>query len=120
MLLVVKTRLEHVRVNVSDLVRAVEWYTSVLGFEVDVYWPADNPEYVQFKAASGARFSVMVGDSRGGRFNFTCEDPDALWALLKDHVAIVEPLLDTAYGTRKFTIADPDGKELGFVESAGG
>jgi len=34
---------------------------------------------------------------------------------VKDNATVVEPLFDTAYGTRKFTIADPDGNELGFV-----
>jgi uncharacterized glyoxalase superfamily protein PhnB len=28
---------------------------------------------------------------------------------------VVEPLFDTPYGTRKFTVRDPDGNELGFV-----
>lgn len=46
------------------------------------------------------------------------EDPDALWEQLKDHAPVIEALFDTAYGTRKFTIADPDGNELGFVRSA--
>jgi len=49
------------------------------------------------------------------RINFSVEDPDTLWVELKDRVAVVEPLFDTACGTRKFTIADPDGNELGFV-----
>ena len=31
---------------------------------------------------------------------------------------VVEPLFTTAYGTRKFTIADPYGIELGFVRDA--
>ena len=31
---------------------------------------------------------------------------------------VVEPLLDTPYGSRKFTIRDPDGTELGFVQAA--
>jgi uncharacterized glyoxalase superfamily protein PhnB len=30
---------------------------------------------------------------------------------------VVEPLHDTPYGTRKFTIRDPDGNELGFVQA---
>jgi len=28
---------------------------------------------------------------------------------------VIAPLFTTPYGTRKFTIADPDGNELGFV-----
>ena len=37
------------------------------------------------------------------------------WERVKDDVTVVEPLFDTPDGTRKFTIADPDGNELGFV-----
>jgi catechol 2,3-dioxygenase-like lactoylglutathione lyase family enzyme len=114
----VQTRLDHVRANVTNLQQAIDWYTDVLGFEVESYWPPDKPNYAHFKSESGATFAVMEADGRGARFNFTIEDPDALWARLKDRARVVEPLFDTAYGTRKFTIADPDGNELGFVRSA--
>jgi catechol 2,3-dioxygenase-like lactoylglutathione lyase family enzyme len=111
------TRLEHVRANVADLNTAVEWYTTVLGFKVEAYWPPDAPNYAHFVTHSGATFAVMEADGRGGRFNFTVADPDALWAKVKDLAVVVEPLFDTPYGTRKFTIADPDGNELGFVRN---
>ena len=42
------------------------------------------------------------------------EDVDKLWEELKDKVTVIEPLFDTPWGTRKFTIADPDGNEIGF------
>jgi catechol 2,3-dioxygenase-like lactoylglutathione lyase family enzyme len=109
------TRLDHVRANVADLRRAIDWYTTMLGFEVDSTWPPDRPNYAHFKSAGGATFAVMEAEGRGARFNFTVADPDALWVELKDRVAVVEPLFDTPYRTRKFTIADPDGNELGFV-----
>jgi predicted enzyme related to lactoylglutathione lyase len=112
----VETHLDHARANVSDLDRAIEWYTTVLGFEVESVWPPDAPNYAHFKAGGGATFAVMVAEGRGARFNFTVDDPDALWEHLKDRVTVIEPLFDTAYGTRKFTIADPDGNELGFVK----
>lgn len=51
----------------------------------------------------------------GGRYNFTVEDLDTLWEQLKDDPRVVEELFSTPYGSRKFTIADPDGNELGFV-----
>jgi predicted enzyme related to lactoylglutathione lyase len=111
----VRTKLDHVRANVSELRRAVEWYEKTLGFEVESYWPPGNPNYAHFKAAGGATFALMEAAGRGARFNFTVDDPDALWERLKDDVTVVEPLFDTPYGTRKFTIADPDGNELGFV-----
>ncbi len=111
-----ETRLEHARANVSDLQRAIEWYTETLGFAVDATWPPDEPNYAHFRAASGAVFAIQEAPGRGGRFNFVVDDPDALWERVKDRADIVEPLFDTAYGTRKFTIADPDGNELGFVD----
>jgi catechol 2,3-dioxygenase-like lactoylglutathione lyase family enzyme len=112
-----RTQLDHVRANVADLQRAVEWYTKVLGFEVDSFWPPDQPNYAHFTSGGGATFAVMEAEGRGARFNFTVDDPDLLWGKLKDRVTVIEPLFDTPYGTRKFTIADPDGNELGFVRN---
>ena len=64
-----QTRLTHVRANVRNLQKAIDWYCSVLK-----------------------------------------------WEYLKEKVEIVEPLFDTPYGTRKFTIRDIDGNELGFAK----
>jgi predicted enzyme related to lactoylglutathione lyase len=89
------TRLDHVRANVADLRRAVEWYTTMLGFEVESFWPPDRPNYAHFKSSGGATFAVMEAEGRGARFNFTVDDPDALWVELKDRVAVVEPLFDS-------------------------
>ena len=111
-----RTRLEHVRANVSDLGRAIEWYTSVLGFEVAATWPPDVPNYAHFVSDSGSVFAIQGAGGRGGRFNFTVDDPAGLWEALRDRAPVVEPLHETAYGTTKFTIADPDGNELGFVD----
>lgn len=100
-----------------DLGRAVEWYANVLGFEVESFWPPDRPNYAHFTSDGGATFAVAEAPGRDGRFNFTVDDPDALWATLKDKVVVVEPLFSTDWGTRKFTIADPDGNELGFARN---
>jgi len=87
---------------------------------VAAYWPPESPNYCHFKSAGGATYGIMEAPGRGARFNFTVDDPDALWESLKDdhRVRVVEELFDTPYGTRKFTIADPDGYELGFIRDA--
>lgn len=60
----------------------------------------------------------MVADTSGtsARFNFKVDDVDTLWLSLKDKVIIIESIETMPYGNRKFTIADPDGNELGFVQ----
>jgi len=112
------TRLMHVRANVQQLNQAIEWYTRVLGFEVMNLWPPERPIYADFKFGEGAQFSIAEAQPvpTGGRFNFSVKDVDGLWETLKDQVEVVEPLFDTAYGQRKFTIQDLDGNELGFIK----
>ncbi len=45
------------------------------------------------------------------------DDVDAWWARVGPDADVVEPLFDTPYGSRKFTIRDLDGNELGFVRA---
>jgi len=52
----------------------------------------------------------------GGRLNFNVANVDTLWQQMQGTADVVEPLFDTPYGTRKFTIRDLDGNELGFVK----
>jgi catechol 2,3-dioxygenase-like lactoylglutathione lyase family enzyme len=113
-----KTRLVHVRANVRNLDKAINWYCKYLGFEVDAVWPSDAPVYAAFYSQEGAVFSIGVAEPvpSGARFNFAIKDVDAFWESLKDKVEIVEQLYDTPYGTRKFTIRDADGNELGFTK----
>jgi len=40
-----KTRLLHVRANVKELSRALEWYKDVLGFSVGDSWPREIQIY---------------------------------------------------------------------------
>lgn len=113
-----KTKLIHVRANVSDLQKAIEWYENVLGFVVHTVYPEKNSTYADFEVGIGACFSIMVDEHvpSYGRFNFAAEDVEGLWNLLKDKAEIVEPLFTTPYGTTKFTIKDLDGNELGFTK----
>jgi predicted enzyme related to lactoylglutathione lyase len=111
-------RLTHVRVNVRDLERAIAWYEDRLGVRAAGHWPPNAPTYVHFGFGP-----TQLGLGRydpapatGARFNFEVDDVDAWWERLKDE-DIVEPLFDTPYGSRKFTIRDPDGNELGFVQA---
>lgn len=112
-----KTNLTHIKLGVRNLEESLKWYTEVLGLEIDSCYPEENPVYYDFKGV-GACFAIglAVGGKihHGGRTNFEAENVDELWEQLKDKVTVIEPIWDTPWGTRKFTIADPDGNELGF------
>jgi predicted enzyme related to lactoylglutathione lyase len=110
-------RLLHVRVNVSDFARSVAWYEGTLGFKAEGHWPSDEPAYAHFETG-GAQLAISVMEPvpAHGRCNFTVRDVEGWWSRLRGTATVVEPLHDTPYGTRKFTIADPDGNELGFVK----
>ena len=112
-------RLTHVRVNVSSLDASVQWYERLFGVRAEGHWPPEDPTYVHFSLGA-AQFALGRYDPApavGARFNFEVDDVDGWWARLRSDADIVEPLSDTAYGSRKFTIRDPDGNELGFVQS---
>ena len=112
-----ETRLTHIRVNVSDINNALKWYEEILDFEMDSCWPKEDPKYYDFISEQGAVFSIMEVDENKshGRVNFTVQNVDKFWETVKDKAEIVEPLFDTPWGSRKFTIKDLDGNELGFV-----
>jgi predicted enzyme related to lactoylglutathione lyase len=112
-------RLTHVRVNVRDLDAAIRWYERLFGVQAEGHWPPDAPTYVHFTLGP-AQFALGRYEpvpATGARFNFEVDDVDAWWARLGSGADVVEPLADTPYGSRKFTIRDPDGNELGFVRS---
>jgi predicted enzyme related to lactoylglutathione lyase len=113
-------RLTHVRVNVRDLDAAIRWYEEVLGVPATGHWPPDSPTYVHFNVGP-SQFALgryEPAPATGARFNFEVDDVDEWWARLGPSSDVVEPLFDTPYGSRKFTIRDLDGNELGFVQAA--
>jgi catechol 2,3-dioxygenase-like lactoylglutathione lyase family enzyme len=105
-------------VNVRDLRASVDWYQRLLGVAAEGHWPPEDPTYVHFTLGAG-QFALGRYDpapATGARFNFTVDDVDLWWRRLGPDIDVLEPLFDTPYGTRKFTIRDPDGNELGFVQ----
>jgi predicted enzyme related to lactoylglutathione lyase len=111
--------LTHVRVNVRDLDASIDWYERLFGVRAEGRWPPDAPTYAHFSLGS-AQFALGAYEpapATGARFNFEVDDVDAWWARVRPNAEAIEPLFDTPYGTRKFTILDPDGNELGFVQA---
>jgi predicted enzyme related to lactoylglutathione lyase len=112
-------RLTHVRVNVRDLDSAIDWYERLFGVPAEGHWPAEAPTYAHFNVGP-SQFALgryEPAPATGARFNFEVDDVDAWWARVGPEADVVEELFDTPYGSRKFTIRDPDGNELGFVQA---
>ena len=111
-------RLARVRVTVRDLTSSIQWYERLLGTNAEGHWPPEAPTYVHFTlgAAQFALGEYEPAPATGARFNFEVTDVDAWWERVRATADVVEALFDTPYGTRKFTIRDPDGNELGFVQ----
>ena len=112
-------RLTHVRINVRDLAAALHWYEQLLGVAATNHYPQDAPTYAHFTLgpAQLALGQYEPAPATGARFNFEVADVDAWWSRVRNDADVVEELFDTPYGTRKFTIRDPDGNELGFVQA---
>ena len=113
-------QLRHVRVNVKDLAAALNWYEQLFGVPATNHYPADAPTYAHFTLGP-AQFALgqyEPAPATGARFNFEVTDVDSWWSRVRHDADVVEALFDTPYGTRKFTIRDPDGNELGFVQAA--
>jgi predicted enzyme related to lactoylglutathione lyase len=112
-------RLTHVRVNVRDLDKAIDWYERLFGVPAEGHWPPDAPTYAHFNVGPSqfalGRYEPVP--AAGARFNFEVDDVDAWWARVGPTADVVEELFDTPYGSRKFAIRDPDGNELGFVQA---
>ena len=103
---------------VTDIGRAIEFYTEKLGFSVDftyedfyagivkdghsIHLKADKPPEKKGEDELDIMFYV---DGIEGFYE----------AALKQSIDIVQPLREMPYG-REFYIADPDGNRIGFVE----
>jgi uncharacterized glyoxalase superfamily protein PhnB len=104
--------------RVSNLPQALEWYQSVLGFQIAWTWgePADHASVCRDSAA------VNLVVEPGGKLTisrayFAAQGVEAYY----DRVSraggrIAVPLGDRPYGMRDFRVVDPSGNELSFGE----
>jgi catechol 2,3-dioxygenase-like lactoylglutathione lyase family enzyme len=110
------------RLPVADLARTVAFYTRVLGFQISVLWPDDQPTFaildrdavsLGFFTPDAHRGQVTIGTAD---LYLGTEDVLALHAAIKD-VAKVEWGPEVYfYGRREFAVRDPDGYLLIFTE----
>jgi len=105
----------HPGLPVGDVVAAVDFYTSKLGFVVGFTW-GDPPTFAGMNLGDVSIHLMQVGaDARGCEVYFMVGDADELHAFHRANgVEIVVPPDDREYGLRDYSVRDPWGNELVF------
>jgi len=105
------------RMPVSDLNRAIAFYTTILGFESGDPWPEEAPAFVLLqKGPVSVQFYVpdpSKPEPTGyGTLSIDVEDAMAVHAAVKDRVKIDWGPETYWYGRREFAFRDPEGYAL--------
>jgi uncharacterized glyoxalase superfamily protein PhnB len=109
--------------TVNDLDKSLTWYRDVVGFVVDERWERDGKLAGVSLQAGKVTFMIGQDDWKKGRdrrkgegFRLYCEttqDVDALAAKIKARGGTLdEEPRDTPWGSRDFSLTDPDGFKL--------
>lgn len=104
----------HPRLPVTDLDRTIDFYTAVLGFDLHVLWPDDDPVFCMLgRGGVGLAFDVAdaprhdTADLSG--FYLRVDDALAVHDRVRDRVAVEWGPEVYDYGCREFAFRDPDG-----------
>jgi len=116
-------QLSFVTIHVTDLDRTLEFYRSVMGFEVERRFKAGPKVEIAFvKDGHGGTLEFITGtghtvEARGISLGFVVEDIEHTAAHLRSHgVSIVYGPETMPGGVKLLNVKDLDGVELGFVE----
>ena len=118
-------------IMVEDVNGTVEWYRTVLGFEVAATVPEEGTfnwamlthgevaVMFQSRASITEEYPVFQGREVGGALTFYTDvgNVQAWYDRVKDQVRMVLELHDTFYGAREFAFKDCNGFVLTFSES---
>jgi uncharacterized glyoxalase superfamily protein PhnB len=109
--------------TVDDLGKSLAWYTDVLGFSIEEKWERDGK--LMGVELSAGDVDVMIGqdDWKKGRdrkkgegfriYLETKQDLDALARAIESRGGtLYSPPADTPWGTRDFSLTDPDGFKI--------
>ena len=112
--------------NISDVPRALAFYTGVLDFVVVHAWPEEAPAYVLLRRGEDElHLSGFPGKPFGYSAIVIVSEIDALFATYrargldgsgKPDSPLHQGPLDQTWGTREFAADDPDGNRLVFQQ----
>jgi uncharacterized glyoxalase superfamily protein PhnB len=94
----------------------IKFLVDAFGFtETVVYGEGDHVDHAELAWPLGG--GVMLGSSAPGSFHayVVCDDPDALFArAVENGAVVVSGLSDKDYGSRDFSVRDPEGNQWSF------
>ena len=105
----------------NDLEETIEFYRTVLGFELLGTYPESEPTFCQLGSQDAhLMFDTAAAGTHDRKPNCTGqlymypEDIDVAWAELKDRVELVSELQVHPWGMQSFRFKDPNGYEIIF------
>lgn len=114
------TGLDLLFLEINNLEESVEFYSKVLGFEIDSHEPTAEPPIASLKSGSlrvtlVQQLETMLKRGRGVHFVLGVSNVDEFYDELRARgIQIAEPR-DEGWGGRFVTMQDPDGYRLFFV-----
>jgi catechol 2,3-dioxygenase-like lactoylglutathione lyase family enzyme len=111
-------RISALTLRVSDMARALGFYSDVLGLEVLYGGPVSCFSSLRTPGAKDAILNLEEGTAQQnwGRLIFHVDDVDEFWRYLKSKGFNPPSPRDAAWGERYFHLHDPDGHELSFAQ----
>jgi catechol 2,3-dioxygenase-like lactoylglutathione lyase family enzyme len=108
--------------RVIDLSRSADFYTRILGFELQWRTPDDGDGEMAMLAAGDVALLLSTGSHLGdiprftGTLYFDMQGMTEFYEQIKDQVELIWPLEKMDYGQTEFGLRDPDGYTLAFAE----
>lgn len=112
-------------IRYRDARAGINWLVKALGFEEHMVVPGEQEDSITHAELKLGQGMVMVGDEREGdsvskaagvASVYLCiGDPDGAYTRAVEHGAeVLRELRDTPYGSREFSVGDPEGNVWSF------